>query len=147
MKKEIKLIDAEISIDDRGELMFCNNFDMSKIKRFYHISNFSTPFVRAWHGHKIEDKYILITKGSALAAAVEIDDWNKPSKSLEIKTFILNDKRPKLLFIPGGFAHGYKTLLPDTRIIVFSTVTLSESIKDDYRYEAYYWNPWTAKER
>ena len=48
MKKEIKLIDAEISIDDRGELMFCNNFDMSKIKRFYHISNFSTPFVRAW---------------------------------------------------------------------------------------------------
>ena len=42
MKKEIKLIDAEISIDNRGELMFCNNFDMSKIKRFYHISNFST---------------------------------------------------------------------------------------------------------
>ena len=99
------------------------------------------------HGHKIEDKYIFITKGSALTAAVEIDDWNKPSKSLEIKTFILNDKHPKLLFIPGGFAHGYKTLLPDTRIIVFSTATLSESIKDDYRYDAYYWNPWTAKER
>ena len=147
MKKEIKLIDAEVSIDDRGELLFCNNFDMSKIKRFYHISNFSTPFVRAWHGHKIEDKYILVTKGSALAAVVEIDDWKRPSKSLDIKTFILNDKRPKLLFIPGGFAHGYKTLLPDTRLIVFSTSTLSESIKDDYRYDAYYWNPWTSKER
>ena len=146
MKKKLKLIDADISIDDRGELIFCNNFDM-KIKRFYHISNFSTPFVRAWHGHKIENKYIMITKGSALVAAVQVDDWKKPSKSLNITTFLLNDKKPKLLFIPGGYAHGYKTLLPDTRLLIFSTATLKESLKDDYRYEAYYWNPWKIKER
>ena len=147
MKKKIKLIDADISIDDRGELIFCNNFDMKKIKRFYHISNFSTPFVRAWHGHKIENKYIMTTKGSALVAAVQVDDWKKPSKSLNITTFLLNDKKPKLLFIPGGYAHGYKTLLPDTRLVIFSTATLKESLKDDYRYEAYYWNPWKIKER
>ena len=48
MQKEIKLIDADISIDDRGELIFCNNFDMTKIKRFYHIANFNSPFVRAY---------------------------------------------------------------------------------------------------
>ncbi len=147
MKKKLKLIDADISIDDRGELIFCNNFDMKKIKRFYHISNFSTPFVRAWHGHKIENKYIMITKGSALVAAVQVDNWKKPSKSLNITTFLLNDKKPKLLFIPGGYAHGYKTLLPDTRLVIFSTATLKESLKDDYRYEAYYWNPWKIKER
>ncbi len=147
MKKKLKLIDADISIDDRGELIFCNNFDMKKVKRFYHISNFSTPFVRAWHGHKIENKYIMITKGSALVAAVQVDDWKKPSKSLNITTFLLNDKKPKLLFIPGGYAHGYKTLLPDTRLVIFSTATLKESLKDDYRYEAYYWNPWKIKER
>ena len=147
MKKKLKLIDADISIDDRGELIFCNNFDMKKVKRFYHISNFSTPFVRAWHGHKIENKYIMITKGSALVAAVQVDDWKKPSKSLNITTFLMNDKKPKLLFIPGGYAHGYKTLLPDTRLVIFSTATLKESLKDDYRYEAYYWNPWKIKER
>ena len=39
MKKKLKLIDADISIDERGELIFCNDFDMKKIKRFYHISN------------------------------------------------------------------------------------------------------------
>ena len=147
MKQKLKPTDGEITIDDRGELIFCNNFDMKKIKRFYHISNFSTPFVRAWHGHKIEDKYIMITKGSALIAAVQVDDWKSPSKSLNIKTFLLNDKKPKLLFIPGGHAHGYKTLLPDTRLVIFSTATLKESLKDDYRYEAYYWNPWKIKER
>ena len=89
----------------------------------------------------------MTTKGSALVAAVQVDDWKKPSKSLNITTFLLNDKKPKLLFIPGGYAHGYKTLLPDTRLVIFSTATLKESLKDDYRYEAYYWNPWKIKER
>ena len=145
--KKIELIDADLHIDDRGELIFSNNFDMNKIKRFYQITNFSNPFIRAWHGHKFEDKYILVTKGATLAAAVKIDNWKNPSKSLKIETFVLNDKKPKLLFIPGGYAHGYKTLLPDTRLIIFSTSTLKQSIKDDYRYEAYYWNPWTIKER
>lgn len=147
MIKKIGLIDADLHIDDRGELIFSNNFDMNKIKRFYQITNFSNPFIRAWHGHKFEDKYILVTKGATLAAAVKIDNWKNPSKSLKIETFVLNDKKPKLLFIPGGYAHGYKTLLPDTRLIIFSTSTLKQSIKDDYRYEAYYWNPWTIKER
>ena len=32
---KIKLIDAGLAIDDRGELIFSNDFDMSKIKRFY----------------------------------------------------------------------------------------------------------------
>ncbi len=145
MKKDLKLIDADIARADRGELIFSNNFDMSKIKRFYHIHNYETPFVRAWHGHKNEDKYIMVTKGSLLAAVVKIDNWEKPSKSLEIKTFTLNDKKPKILFIPGGFAHGYKTLTTDTSLIVFSTATLSESKNDDYRFEAYYWNPWEKK--
>ena len=73
MDKKIKLIDADIAIDDRGELLFCNNFDMSKIKRFYHITNYNNPFIRAWHGHKKEDKYILVTKGSPLVATPRPD--------------------------------------------------------------------------
>ena len=147
MENKIKLIDADVAIDDRGELLFCNNFDMSKIKRFYHITNYNNPFIRAWHGHKKEDKYILVTKGSALVAMVEIDNWEKPSKQLKVETFLLNEKKPKILFIPGGYAHGYKTLLSDTRLTTFSTATLLESSSDDFRYDAHYWNPWTAKER
>ena len=85
MRKKVKLIEADLHIDDRGELIFCNNFDMSKIKRFYHLTNFNNPFVRAWHGHKYEDKYILVNKGSAIAAVVKIDNWNEPSKSLKMK--------------------------------------------------------------
>ena len=57
-----KLIDVQLSYDDRGELTHCNNFNFQKkkIKRFYQISNYKINFVRAWHGHKYEKKYILI---------------------------------------------------------------------------------------
>ena len=147
MTKKVKIVNADVAIDGRGELLFCNDFNMSNIKRFYQITNFKNPFVRAWHGHKFEDKYIIVSKGAALLAIVKIDNWKKPSKNLKIKTFALSDKNPKILFIPGGFAHGYKTLLPETKLTFFSTSTLSQSIRDDFRYDAYYWNPWDIKER
>ena len=37
MKKSPKIINADISFDDRGEIIHCNNFDFKKnnIKRFY----------------------------------------------------------------------------------------------------------------
>ena len=79
MVKKVKLVEADIATDDRGELMFSNKFDMSRIKRFYQITNFKTPFVRAWHGHKYEDKYILVLKGVAMLAVVKIDNWKKPN--------------------------------------------------------------------
>ena len=147
MTTEVKIINANIAVDDRGELLHCNEFDMTSIKRFYHIVNYNNPFVRAWHGHKIENKYLLVSKGSALVATVKVDNWNKPSKDLKINKFILSDKHPKLLFIPGGFVHGFKTLLSDTRIIIFSTATLEESQQDDYRFDVNYWNPWKIIER
>ena len=147
MSKKVKIVNADVAIDGRGELLFCNDFNMSNIKRFYQIKNFKNPFVRAWHGHKFEDKYIIVSKGAALLAVVKIDNWKKPKKNIKIKKFVLNDKKPKLLFIPGGHAHGYKTLLRNTSLIVFSTATLSQSMKDDYRFDAYYWNPWVEKER
>ena len=57
MSKKVKIVNADVAIDGRGELLFCNDFNMSNIKRFYQIKNFKNPFVRAWHGHKFEDKY------------------------------------------------------------------------------------------
>ena len=147
MIKKVRLIDADIATDDRGELMFSNNFDMSKIKRFYQITNFKTPFVRAWHGHKYENKYIIVLKGAAMLAVVKINKWKNPNKNLKIEKFVLNDKKPKLLFIPGGHDHGFKTLKSDTRLMVFSTSTVKQSKKDDYRFQSNYWNPWQIKER
>ena len=43
--------------DNRGNVIYFNDFDFKTIKRFYQISNHSQFFIRAWHGHKNETKY------------------------------------------------------------------------------------------
>ena len=127
--------------------MFANDFDMKSVRRFYTVSNHNSGFIRAWHGHKQECKYIFIVNGSTIIATVKINNWNKPSKDLEINRFVLSSKKPSILFIPGGYAHGYKTLTEETKLIFFSTASLDDSINDDYRFDAYFWNPWEIIER
>ena len=84
--------------------------------------------------------------GTAVFAAVKIDDWDNPDKDSDIDRIVLTEKKPGLLFIPAGFAPGYKTIVSDTKIIFFSNKLLDKSISDDYRYDSYYWNPWEIVE-
>ena len=39
--------------DERGEIQFFNNFDMTEIKRIYTIFHPDANIIRAWQGHKI----------------------------------------------------------------------------------------------
>ena len=141
------IINGDLSADDRGELMFINQFNMELVKRFYVVSNHKQGFIRAWHAHKYESKYVFVVNGTALISTVQIDDWDNPSSDLAIDKFVLTAKKPSILYIPNGFANGFKTLSTDTKIIFFSTSTLKDSIDDDYRFDAYKWNPWEIVER
>jgi len=141
------LIEGNLAIDDRGEVFFVNAFDMREIKRFYVVSNHKSGFIRAWHAHKKEAKYVTVLSGAAIVAAVKIDDWKKPSKDSEIHRYVLSAKKPAVVYIPPGFANGFMTLKQKTKLIFFSTATLEESRGDDIRYDAHYWNPWQIIER
>lgn len=140
-------IKGQLLIDDRGEVGCVNNFDMSKIRRFYTVTNHKVGFVRAWHAHKKESKYVTVTSGSAIIAAVKIDNWNQPSKDLNVHRFIVSAVNPAVIFVPKGYANGFKTLTVDTKLMFFSIATLEKSHNDDFRYDAYYWNPWEIVER
>jgi len=142
-----QLIKGGIAVDDRGAVSFVNDFTFSGIKRFYLVEKHSRNFVRAWHGHKMEEKYVLVTKGTAIVAAVKIDDWEKPSKDQTVHKFVLSEKSPAILHIPNGYANGFMSLTDDVKIMFFSTASLAESAKDDYRYNARYWDPWKVEER
>ena len=146
LKKPL-IINGDLSVDDRGELAFVNQFNMESVKRFYVVSNHKQGFIRAWHAHKIESKYVFIVDCSALISTVQIDDWDNPSSDLTVDKFVLSAKKPSILYIPSGYANGFKTLSTDTKIIFFSTSTLKDSIDDDYRFDAYKWNPWGIVER
>lgn len=147
MKSLPKIIEGGLAIDDRGQIAFANNFDFDGVKRFYMVSNHSAGFIRAWHAHKKEAKYVLVVSGAAVVGAVKIDNWKKPSKDLEINKFVLSAKKPCVLYIPAGYANGFRTLTDDTQVIFFSTSTLEQSADDDFRYPARYWDIWSVEER
>jgi dTDP-4-dehydrorhamnose 3,5-epimerase-like enzyme len=142
-----KLFKGGIAVDDRGSLSFVNDFDFSEVKRFYVVENHEQGFIRAWHGHKHESKYVFVVKGSALVGSVEVDHWEKPSKDCKIQRVILSEKSPSVYFIPEGYANGFMSLSDDLKIIFFSTSTLEESSDDDIRFDAKYWNIWDIEER
>ncbi len=144
---KINLIKGGLAVDDRGTVSFVNDFNFQDVKRFYMVENHKQGFIRAWHAHKNEGKYVLVLKGSAIVAAVEIDNWDNPSKNLLVSRFVLSEKNPSILFIPKGHANGFLSLSEDLKIMFMSTSTLEDSLKDDYRFEAHYWNPWEIEER
>jgi dTDP-4-dehydrorhamnose 3,5-epimerase len=142
-----QLIKGGLSVDDRGTVSFVNDFNFSNIKRFYIVENHKAGFVRAWHAHKNESKYVLVVKGSALIGAVKIDNWENPSKEQKVYRFVLSEKNPSVLFIPAGYANGFMSLTEDAKVIFFSTSELKDSINDDIRYDAHYWDCWKIEER
>jgi len=133
------LYEGGISFDKRGSVSYNNNLTFKKIKRFYIVQNKKNNFVRAWHGHKKEAKYILCIKGKVKVSAVRIKDFKKPKKNSKIYSWIINDKKPSVVFIPSGFANGTKSLLKGTKIFVLSNSTLKDSSKDDFRFKENFW--------
>ena len=147
--EEIKTFCGGNAIDDRGEVIFVNDFNFKNVKRFYQIENFSKNIIRAFHGHLKEGKYVYVAEGSIILAAVYLDKIDMPSKNNKVNRFILSDKKPAVIYLPSGYANGFKALEEKTKIIFFSTSTLDESKGDDYRYDYDYWGKdiWESENR
>ncbi len=142
------IIPGGLAVDDRGMLAFANDFDLTPYKRFYTVKNHRQGFVRAWHGHKFEQKAVLPVSGDFLVCAVKVDDWNSPSKDLKVERFVLSSSSPRLLVIPAGYANGFMNLSSgENRLMFFSTSTLQESMSDDIRFDSRLWDPWGVEER
>lgn len=145
--RELSLIKGGVSIDDRGEVTFINEFKFENVKRFYTVANHRSGFIRAWHGHKIEGKYVSVISGAALIGAVKVNDWVNPSPKAEISRHILSVKQPEILYIPPGYANGFMSLTDDAKLIFYSTSTLEDSLGDDYRFDSRLWDIWSVEER
>jgi dTDP-4-dehydrorhamnose 3,5-epimerase len=141
------LLQGGLVVDERGQLGFVNDFNMAGVRRFYWVSNHKAGFVRAWHAHRKETKYFTVVNGEALIGAVEIDDWENPSKDCKTWRYVVSAEKPSILYIPPGFANGFMSLTEDARLIVFSTSSFEESLKDDVRYPARFWDVWNIVER
>jgi dTDP-4-dehydrorhamnose 3,5-epimerase-like enzyme len=135
------LIKGDLAVDDRGSVRFVNDFDFKNVKRFYQVENHRQGFIRAWHGHLKEAKYVYVVSGTAWIAVAPLWDANGETQinAKDGKKFVLSAKKPQVLYIPPGYANGFKNLEDNTNILFFSTSTLEESKGDDIRFNYDMW--------
>jgi dTDP-4-dehydrorhamnose 3,5-epimerase-like enzyme len=141
------LIPGGLAADDRGEMAFVNDFHFEGVKRFYMVSNHRQGFIRAWHAHKREAKYVTAVSGAAVVGAVAVDHWENASRNLKVNRFVLSAHKPAVLYIPPGYANGFMSLTQDLKLMFFSTSTLDESMSDDIRFDSRHWDIWNVVER
>ena len=134
------LIEGGVAKDLRGQVSFINDFNLENVKRFYMVENSQVGLIRAWHAHRHEAKYAMVLKGEAIIAAVAVDNFEKPSKNTQVHRYLMNAKKPSVLYIPPGYANGFISLSREAQIIFYSTRTLEESKNDDYRFDPRYWD-------
>ncbi|MGO4906611.1 WxcM-like domain-containing protein [Flavobacterium sp. W20_MBD1_R3] len=126
-------------IDSRGTLFYNNDFDASVIKRMYVIENENTDFVRAWQGHKVEQRWFSVMKGSFRIQLIAIDHWDNPTKDLERLTFVINSEKLDVIHIPQGYVSSIQSLEPDSKLLVLADYSLGE-VKDEFRFESDYFH-------
>lgn len=143
MNNEHQLIKGNLFSDNRGSLSFLNEFSLKPIVRFYEITPKDTTIIRAWQAHKKESKWFYCTQGSFIVNLIKLDSFESPSNNLSTFTYKLNASNPQVLFIPGGYANGFKAQSENSKLMVFSDFDLEASKLDDYRFDAHKWtNNW-----
>lgn len=140
MKKDIpRKISGGIAKDKRGAVLFVNNFSFKDVERFYMVTNSSGESIRGFHGHMKEAKYVFVPCGKILLNAVQLNKAIDPSKKCKVFSFILSSNKPEIVYIPPGYANGFKDLSTSSKVIFYSTSTLENSKADDFRYPSDYW--------
>ena len=140
MFHDIKTYNGGLAVDDRGQLSFVNDFDFKDVKRFYMVENHEKGFIRAWHGHKNEGKYVYVVSGTALVGVVNL-------KSESIYRYVFSADKPTILYVPPNHANGFMTLTDDAKLLFFSTSTLEDSLGDDIRFNWDKWDIWEIERR
>ncbi len=125
--------------DYRGEIGFINDFNMTDVKRFYTIFHPDTNVVRAWQGHKIEQRWFSVVLGSFKIKLIIIDNWEDPSKNLTQHTFILNANQVGVLHVPAGYVSSIQAMDRESKLIVMADYLFGE-IDDEYKYDENYFN-------
>ena len=118
--------------DARGTLRFCNDFDMSAVKRFYTISNSAEEPRRGWIMHKRETKWFFpVTGVTEVKVRGDGEQWKHCS------SYVLSASEPSVLQVPPG--HWFlieqpdNQTIPPSEVMVFSNCRVGEFPNDDFR--------------
>ncbi|MGH2563553.1 MAG: WxcM-like domain-containing protein [Ginsengibacter sp.] len=130
--------------DERGSLRFVNEDSAGNYRRFYLITPADTSIIRAWQGHKHEQKAFFAIRGSFTIAVVNPSSFEKPADDEIPEFFELTQDNNDFLRVPGGCYTGIKSKSSDATLLVLSEFDLVESKEDDYRQPANKWVDWNS---
>ncbi len=133
------IISGSIYSDLRGNINHVNEFDMTKVKRFYLVENSINMPKRAWQAHQFETKWFYVTNGRFKIGLVKPDNWHNPSNDLKVEYIILNENDSKILQIPPGYANGIISLEPNSKLMVYSDFTIEEAATDNIKFDINTW--------
>ena len=145
---EPQLIAAGASTDDRGRVLFANDFDLSQCRRLYIVENFAAGhragLARSPSRAQVGDGgggsgARVLRRRSTIGKRRPRTQWSTASRSTRITR--------RYSRFPPAYANGAMALLPETKLLYFSDASLEESLGDDIRYPARYWDPWQVAER
>ena len=103
----------------------------------YVIENHSVDFVRAWQGHKIEQRWFSAVQGRFKIQLISIDNWDMPSENLPRIEYHLHSEKLDILHIPAGYISSIQALEEKSKLVVMSDYHLGE-INDEFRYPMNY---------
>lgn len=119
--------------DQRGVVRYNNDFDASRCKRIYIIENCSVAILRAWQGHRIEQRWFSAIQGSFLIQLIAVDNWESPSIFLPKLEYTLSANTLDILHIPSGYISSIQALEENSKLMVMANYQLGE-IDDEFRY-------------
>ena len=128
--------------DERGQLEFFNEFDMSPIKRVYFTTHCDIEVIRAWQGHTIESRWFRCVNGGFNVKLVEIDNWENPSNDLKVFEYELTAEKQEILYIPNGYVNGFKGLKADSKLMIMSNYGFKEIENDQILFDQNKWTEW-----
>lgn len=132
-----KIIKGDRHTDSRGTLFYNNDFDASAIKRFYIVENQNSDFIRAWQGHKIEQRWFSVMQGSFKIRLIEIDNWEQSSRELGVVEYIIKSEKMDVLFVPSGYVNSIQSLEEGSKLLAMADYLIGE-VNDEYRFEKDY---------
>lgn len=118
--------------DVRGALRFCNDFDMSAVRRFYTIANSTEHPIRGWIGHRKETKWFFPLNGITTIVLEPMDCSRAETQRRREDEFVLDAYEPNVLkVLPGNWFCIKQD--GNAEVIVFSDCKVGEFENDDFR--------------
>jgi len=99
--------------------------------------------VRAWQGHKIETKCFYFLQEAFKIMLIKPDQWDNPSSIQTKEECSIKQEDNMVLKITSGYINGFKTKVPNSKLMVLADPSLTESKLDDVRFDKGLWYDWT----